>query len=450
MDVAYEVIGRFHPALVHLPIGFLILAVLFVWLDQLGKIKVSPDVIRLSFGLGAIAAILSCITGLLLSRDGGYDGQAVSWHQWMGITTTVASILLWRIRASLLKWTSTMMLVMLIVTGHLGASLTHGSGYLTAPLASPRKSFDLATVRYDSAAMYDDVIAPILEEHCYSCHSSGKQKGKLRLDGSANILAGGKSGKVIVAGNLQESEMMERLRLPLDDEHHMPPKEKRQPDDSEIELIAQWIETGADFNATLESIIIKKDWSALVSGDSGKADDDIPDEKISAPDERIIDDLISLGVSVSRVDRESNYLQVNLVSVPEHPDVYLRAMKDIAPNVIWLRLGNTGFNDDMSGSLAQFRNLTRLGLERTFITDAGIENLKALSSLSVLNLSGTQVSLDGLTRISNLRNIRSLNLYQTQVRPGLLEQVRKLFPGAEIEFGEYDVPMLATDTAEIR
>jgi uncharacterized membrane protein len=447
MDGLLELIGRLHPALVHLPIGILILAVLFVWLDHSGRIKISVEVLRLSLGLGAVCAILSCITGLLLSREGEYDIVAVRWHQWMGITTAVVSIMVWRIAAALLRWTSTLMLLLLIVTGHLGASLTHGSSYLLEPIANQRKAeLDLSAVNYDSAKAYADVVAPIFQQHCYACHGPDKQKGKLRLDEPGFILTGSKNGAVINAGNPQESELMERLRLPVGDEHHMPPKEKAQPDQRRLNLIAHWIEAGASFDLPLKDVVSRQSWSELISVGQFIVVDDIPDRQVQAPDERVIDELISAGVSVSPVSMGSNYLQLNFAGVTHDLKSVIETSTGLAPNVIWLRIGNTNLNDSLMTSIRQFKNLTRLGLERTSVTDAGIENLKGLESLAVLNLGGTAVSMDGLTSISNLKNIRTLNLYQTQIRPQLAEPVRKLFPNAEIEFGEYQVQTLPTDT----
>ena len=47
--------------------------------------------------------------------------------------------------------------------------------------------------------VYDSVIQPIFQTKCYSCHSSKKQKGGLRLDKYDLIMKGGKDGKIIEA-----------------------------------------------------------------------------------------------------------------------------------------------------------------------------------------------------------------------------------------------------------
>ena len=48
---------------------------------------------------------------------------------------------------------------------------------------------------------FEKEIRPILIEHCYECHSSGKKvRGGLLLDSRAGIEAGGDSGTVITPG----------------------------------------------------------------------------------------------------------------------------------------------------------------------------------------------------------------------------------------------------------
>ena len=62
-----EVIAHFHPVLVHLPIGILLLAILFHWLSSKEKLAGLSIAIPIAYLAGAITAILSCITGYLLS-----------------------------------------------------------------------------------------------------------------------------------------------------------------------------------------------------------------------------------------------------------------------------------------------------------------------------------------------------------------------------------------------
>ena len=64
------------------------------------------------------------------------------------------------------------------------------------------------------------------------------------MDDVAMLMKGGKDGKVIEPGNADSSEMIKRLLLPVDNQDHMPPKEKPQPSESQIALLHWWISEG--------------------------------------------------------------------------------------------------------------------------------------------------------------------------------------------------------------
>ncbi len=89
-----ELVGRFHPVLVHLPIGILLIGLLLQFLSAKEQYKISPEVIKIVLLYGTFTAIISCISGYLLSLSGDYDGSLVKWHMWMGVTVAFASVLL--------------------------------------------------------------------------------------------------------------------------------------------------------------------------------------------------------------------------------------------------------------------------------------------------------------------------------------------------------------------
>ena len=89
-----EFLGRFHPLLVHLPIGILLMALLLQWLSKKNHFKMPSPLTRLIWWTGIIAALLSCITGYLLSLTETYDEDTVTIHMWMGIGVAAISLLL--------------------------------------------------------------------------------------------------------------------------------------------------------------------------------------------------------------------------------------------------------------------------------------------------------------------------------------------------------------------
>ena len=90
-----EFIGRFHPVLVHLPVGILLLAALFQWLSVREKFQSLNVAIGVALFWGMLSAIASCISGYLLSTTDDYDKALIFKHQWFGISVAVVSVGAW-------------------------------------------------------------------------------------------------------------------------------------------------------------------------------------------------------------------------------------------------------------------------------------------------------------------------------------------------------------------
>jgi len=137
-----ELIGRLHPLLVHLPIGILLIALLLQWLSQKQAYAVAHGVLKLLWGLGVASALLACITGYVLSVQGTYDDAAVALHMWSSIGVAAVSLFLFakvvgRQYDAAYKIGAFVLLLLIVVASHLGASLTHGSGYLQGASHKP-------------------------------------------------------------------------------------------------------------------------------------------------------------------------------------------------------------------------------------------------------------------------------------------------------------------------
>ena len=66
-------IGHLHPLIVHLPIGFLALAILFELLSHFKKFEQLKTSVQATLFLGFVTAVLSCIFGYILSLSGEYE-----------------------------------------------------------------------------------------------------------------------------------------------------------------------------------------------------------------------------------------------------------------------------------------------------------------------------------------------------------------------------------------
>jgi uncharacterized membrane protein len=258
-------LGRFHPMLVHLPIGGLILLGILELLAKVSRFKDAAQSNRLILGLTAAASITTALLGWMLSQSGGYDPQLLRWHKWAGFGVAAActlTFLLSRLaRPRAYQVSLLITLAVLVVASHLGASITHGRDFLTQFAPGPLRSLLRANPRPAVAPdalpdltqrrVFADLIQPILERRCAACHGPEKHKADLSVESYETLLKGGKDGPVLVVGKAVDSPLISRLLLPLDDEDHMPPQGKPQPTLAEIAALQWWIDCGAPEDKTV-------------------------------------------------------------------------------------------------------------------------------------------------------------------------------------------------------
>ncbi len=88
---------------------------------------------------------------------------------------------------------------------------------------------------------YETSVSAIIENHCTKCHSADKRKGELDLSTPIGLVRGGENGPVFKAGDSGKSHLFEMIR-----KGEMPKKGDPVPE-SEMEIIKQWIDSGAHF-----------------------------------------------------------------------------------------------------------------------------------------------------------------------------------------------------------
>lgn len=114
--------------------------------------------------------------------------------------------------------------------------------YKAGPNAEGLPSLLVQNTPDAKAQHFNTKIAPILANHCLECHDSLTKEGGLDLSRKAPALAGGESGKAIIAGKSSESPLWQRV---ASDE--MP--EKRDPlSAEEKKLLKQWLDSGATWS----------------------------------------------------------------------------------------------------------------------------------------------------------------------------------------------------------
>jgi len=455
-----SVLGRSHPLLLHLPIGMLVALVLIELLGLVRREPLPRAVVGPLVSLTALSAVVTAGTGWLLSRE-GYGGEVVTDHRNLGIAVAVASTLFALAhRAERVGAYRLLLLVaagLLLPTGHLGASMTHGEGFLTEPLrrkeparerpvAPPVKAPVEAPVEPPAervepelpppeplAALpstYESEIAPIFETTCVKCHGEAKQKAKLALHTALGIQQGSLAGSVLVPGDLEGSEIWYRMSRPLDDEDHMPPEGKPQHSERDLRTIEAWILAGAPFEGRVELNV-----AAAAPADVEPELELEGPARVGAPDPAAVAALTRELVHVERLDRETGLLWVDFSAVAAATDdaFATRLLEPFAQHVAQLNLSRTGVGaatlelcarmphlarldlratgvgDTELAALADHARLVELVLAQTALSDAAVDTLLALPALEHVFLWSSGIGPDGRARLARERPTLSVN-----------------------------------------
>lgn len=265
-------LGPFHTVVLHLPIGFMTIALVLEAVFFFQPADVLRKVIRLVLVLTALTAALAAGLGWMRGMDGDYDLVTLDRHRWAGVAfavvtgmTAALSFALEKGRAMRGVYFAFIGLCMgvMTITGHLGGNLTHGSSYLTenAPefikkLAGGKSAAAVVEPPKDDAAkFYVEQIKPIFEAKCFSCHGPEKQKGDLRLDLREAVLKGGDSGEPAVKlDDPAASYLLRLVMMPADSDDVMPPSGKGTVSEEEIMKIIRWIRAGAVYPEAVQSV----------------------------------------------------------------------------------------------------------------------------------------------------------------------------------------------------
>ena len=117
----FEYVGKFHPLVVHLPIGILIIFLILGFFIPRKQLQESYRIIRLILLVSAFSATLSCISGLVLSGSETYDLKLTTNHRNLGITLALLNWIVFfgfkkMLNSPLWMYNSVLVLISLITT----------------------------------------------------------------------------------------------------------------------------------------------------------------------------------------------------------------------------------------------------------------------------------------------------------------------------------------------
>ena len=269
-------LGRFHPLLLHLPIGALMLVFCMEGLGLVTKGKYEPKT-TLAVAFAAATAVLAVVLGYFWYLTDGYSGETIEEHKRDGVIFAVLMMITFLVKYTYdikgvksLKMAYLPLLaitgVAMISAGHHGGEISHGDplNHLPSKVLAEREAKQNQPVVTDPV-IYTDIVHTILENKCISCHGEDKQKGDLRMDSLAAMLEGGCDEECLVPGDITASFMLTSIGLPKSDDLHMPPKEKPQITSEEKAILIWWVEMGAPEETKLSEVKVPKEIAIAIS-----------------------------------------------------------------------------------------------------------------------------------------------------------------------------------------
>ena len=466
-------LGRFHPVVLHVPIGLILLALVLEhahvrWVRQWIP-RVPPETATFLMFCAAMSALASTVLGWMLSFSGGYDPVLLQRHFNAGLVTAIgahAALLLKLVSdaypASRLAAFSYQVILLatgasLGLAGHLGASITHGEDYLTEYAPNPLRRAMGLPIHVDPADLpwkplperivFAEVVAPVLTERCVGCHSGQKAKGGLRLDAFDQLMKGGNSGTAVIAGDPAKSLLVRYIDLPENDAKHMPPKGKTQVSDDERLILNWWVQAGLPENKTIGELALPDDVQLAMDRNVPAA---IREKADAARREQVARLAVTLAGLQKRVPGSLRAIAPGETDLEYSPgadparfgDAQLRELTAVGNELTLLDLRRTAVTDAGLQTLEKMPRLRRVQLQETSTGDAGLTSIKMLPNLEVLNLYNTRVTDKGLAGLSSLKKLRKLYVWRTAVTDAGESALRKDNPKLEVVKAE-PIPKIA-------
>ncbi|MFK7921924.1 MAG: c-type cytochrome domain-containing protein [Bacteroidia bacterium] len=442
-------LGHLHPLLVHFPIVLIILPLLLEGLIRIKKWDLDVRLMPLLLTLAILSATASALAGFGLYYEGTYIGERIHDHLWAGIM--LALTINFCGFAFHLKWSKLFMgglvlaNLLLIYTGHLGGTLTHGEDYLSDLL--PAWDEPTAPVEQKPLAelnVFDDIVMAVFEAKCLTCHNSQKAKGKLVMSSWEDLMRGGESGdSMIVKKSWQSGSIHQRISLPMDDEAHMPPKGKTQLSADEQMLLTWWLKSGGQ----AEQLV-----GTLPQGDSIQLALDSYLPKLARRQKSVLrsrqerDELAAeliphveaLGFAVELDPAADSMLFALSMQLPavRITDATLVELLPYADAFSKISLVSAEITDEGLYTLSQMSQVRHLYLNKSCIKGEGLAYLTRLEQLETLNLSDTFVDDKEVLHLLEMPSLKQVYLYHAEVSLNVIEALQAFLPETEVLHAE--------------
>ena len=441
MDI-YLLLGRLHPLMVHLPIGFIFLIVIFEFYAGFLKQEMNKKLVTMGWFFCFLSSLFTAITGYLLSSRGHYIEENLAFHKILGFVLVGITFFSWVIRISFpfqfdlnfkkKSILNSVLIVFLLVTGHLGGNLTHGKEYLTEFLPEKNKTVPALSVHtpltksVDSVRIYKDLIHPIFEAKCLSCHNSNFNRGGLNMTSFVALKKGGSSGNLLNQLDPRKSLLFKRITLPTHEIKFMPPDGEPISFD-EKNLILWWIENLEQSEEVIQPEEVSTEIKLILNQLYGL---DLKEknwyERIDVPklELTILEKFDPTIFEIKHLSSLQKFVTVTFLkkNIREEDFKSLLAIKD---NIVKMKLPQCELNNSNVSQLKNFKNLVQLDLKDNPVKDQTISSLQVLENLEVLNLVGTKITDESFLVFENFKNLKRVYVWQTSIQKIFIEEFNK-------------------------
>lgn len=145
-------VGRFHPILLHMPVGALGLLCLMelICFTRRGEESFGAGAL-LTLWVGAAGSVMAVLAGIMLSREGGYEGGNFTLHQTLALIGTAGVLLALVVRIFSMSHENRELMHayraiffgsfgLMGLGAHFGGNMSHGSKFMTEHAPEPIKS----------------------------------------------------------------------------------------------------------------------------------------------------------------------------------------------------------------------------------------------------------------------------------------------------------------------
>jgi hypothetical protein len=425
--------GRVHPLFLHLPIGALVITIGVAFFH---RFSLAEGILEFLLAFTALSAAATALMGIVLGAEDGYAPDALDAHRWAGVIT---SLLAWGTyvsytlpaKAIVFRGMLIANFISLLVAGHLGGVITHGDRFILAPLIQTAQD-DLPLS--DSTSLFRAAVFPVLEQKCMSCHNDAKKKGGLSFASGAAMMTGGEHGTPWHAGEARKSLLISRILLPEVHKEHMPPDGRPQLNLTEVSLLMNWIQSGADtalaWTAYSKQDTVRKLAESLMARHENNQARDYPFD--AAADETVAQ-LNDAYRNVGPVALNVPALTASFYIRDQYQPARLRDLLAVREQLVELNAAGMPLTDDDCRVISEFTNLERLNINFSSVTSECLQSLSALKQLRSLSVAGTALNDDALVQLKDFAALEEVFIWNTNVKSP--DQLSILLAGIRVQTG---------------